>query len=305
MDEHEIRRRLEREISAPDFASIWEYLVNEGWLTEPWDDLLHQAKLLARLQRQTLQRASSYTGPRPGRVSQVPEEVEEPADLTPYEARAARAYSHYLALQAGRRLDVQLFRRRYLRGGLLGEEEALRFINDAAYRQAGSTCVLEFLDGEGKTHRVEVQRRSRLDRLRKISLDLARSLPWSPGGAAAFVLTGEVRENSPLFGYVVGGRLVVEAGPWISSRSVSALHHRLQRRVRGGDNRPVSSRALELFVFVEERTNQRGERPSWGELLQMWNAAHPEQPFSDRAALMRSYRRAHRALLGKEPPRAW
>lgn len=313
MDEAEIKARLQRDVNALDFDSLWGELESRRWVGEVlsgetgYEDLVDEATALAGFQRRTLEAAGGYSGSRPGRPERkAGEGTPEPWEMADdsYAVEMARTYSSYLAVRAAKRENIEHFRDSVLGGEMLAAEEVAGFVERHA--ESGSGLYLEYLDADGGVCRLEVRPHSEADWLRRRVAGLVRSYPWTVAQATAFVLTGEPPEVPPLIGYSRDDGISISASPWVSEREISRFFHYLQRRVRGDkDNRPVSERARDVLLFVSERMDRRGERPGWGELLAAWNAANPERTFTDRAGFMRTYERAHRALLSKEPPVPW
>ena len=125
---------------------------------------------------------------------------------------------------------------------------------------------------------------------------------------------------SPLWGWTRDGAITLTVAPWISEKSVSRFYRHIQRRMRGGDNRPLTdhSRAVLLFVsehWVRQEQQPSGEkwvregiswwRPSWSMLHELWNERYPEWEYERREDLFKAYQRAHRVLHSKDSPRSW
>ncbi len=338
MDKWALKRRLKRDAGAPSseaFEIVWEDLVDEQRVTEAiedgergYADLLDEAKRLVNLQRRTLEKAGSYSGSRPGRVSagEVSEE-NVTIDLSDYELLCTRTYSQYLSIWAAKRSDVLQFRAHTLgrawptgwetdedlenlaTTALLPEDDALALVRSPEHRALGGPWLSYAESDQAEVFHVEVRPGSVLDRLRKRSEELAKSLPWHVADAARWLLTGAPVGVSPIRGRINknDATITVTTRPFVDARTATVLYRRAQRQLRDGDNRPVSERACAVLLFVSERTSQQGERPGWGRLIKEWNSSYPPSwTFrDDRAGFMRAYRRAHRALLGKNPPAAW
>ncbi len=75
----------------------------------------------------------------------------------------------------------------------------------------------------------------------------------------------------------------------------------LQRQLRGGDNKPVSDKAINAFLFVIEQADERREIPSWEEVRKRWNKRYPEQPYERREDLYRAYQYVRKVLLPVPP----
>jgi hypothetical protein len=69
------------------------------------------------------------------------------------------------------------------------------------------------------------------------------------------------------------------------------------RVIHGGHtNRPVESGTLTLVDFVDEHTDQDGTRPTWEELMQLWNVRGLGRHFDDYRTFSKTYRRAREKL---------
>ena len=81
--------------------------------------------------------------------------------------------------------------------------------------------------------------------------------------------------------------------PWISEETI----RRAYRSLHENDNRPLGSKVLFAFRFVDEHT-EPGQTPKWAQLTRLWNARNPEpeQTFGDGCALKRAYERAEMRL---------
>lgn len=127
--------------------------------------------------------------------------------------------------------------------------------------------------------------------------DLGRWLvgryPWSLRDAAWFVLTGESPKIEPIriSHQDSDGMYNIAFAPWVSEKTIRLAY----RRVQVSDNRPLGSKSLYAFRFVDEHT-ELGQTPKWTELTAQWNEQHPNDKFRDRSALRRAYKRAERRL---------
>jgi len=62
-------------------------------------------------------------------------------------------------------------------------------------------------------------------------------------------------------------------------------------------NRPVESGTLTLVDFVDEHTDQDGTRPTWEELVQLWNVRGLGRHYDDYRTFSKTYRRAREKLV--------
>lgn len=328
--EKKLKDRLRRGVPAPAFESLWQRLLEEDYIEDGhprdgYEDLKADAERIANIQRETLEEAGTYSGPRPGRTPREEADESTPEELTEYELRCARAYSEYIGTQTAKRPDVLQFRVFALGGAwptgeeadeeleelagaaLLGRDEALALASSREYQDPGSGLRLRYApDDEAKIFVVEVGHGSILDKLRGLSEKLADGLPWHPADAARWLLTGVPVKATPIRTrrYHHDDTITITALPFVDARTVTASYRRMQRRLKGGDNQRVSAKALDVLLFVEERTNLDGERPGLGALLKEWNARHPGHAYKNREDLYRACRRAYVALIGRGPLQA-
>ena len=78
--------------------------------------------------------------------------------------------------------------------------------------------------------------------------------------------------------------------PWISEKTIM----RAFRVVRGPS---LGDKTVRVLRFVSGQADQEGRLPSWPALLNRWNAANPDEKYSDRSALSKAYGRAIVALV--------
>ncbi len=138
-----------------------------------------------------------------------------------------------------------------------------------------------------------------LDWLRKISVELNKSLAWPEAQAAWYVLTGRPPLIYPL--HATGGaaendQVVITVSNWVPAKTVAAFYRSLQIRSRHTHRRPPSSRSLDVFWFVEQRVESLGERGPWRSILNEWNVARPTQVYTDARRFARDYARAEAAM---------
>ncbi len=78
--------------------------------------------------------------------------------------------------------------------------------------------------------------------------------------------------------------------PWISEETLM----RAYRAIRGPS---PGDKTVRVLHFVSGQADDDGVLPSWTTLCNRWNAANPDEKFSDKSALRRAYRRAVEALV--------
>jgi hypothetical protein len=87
--------------------------------------------------------------------------------------------------------------------------------------------------------------------------------------------------------------------PWISEKTFRKAYRKCQNVVQGGDNRRMKERTLAVMRFVTEHTDDEGNRPSWTQLIDLWNEEHTgEWRVKDRFGLRKAYLRAEEELAG-------
>jgi hypothetical protein len=263
----------------------------------------------------------------PGRVAQQIVDV----DLDDYERQCAETASLYLAKKAARLSEVRRFRQERLGGKLLTTEEAEEFLREelkaaepddrplsdldelriAQVNGMGLEELLEFvvpIDSpavglsqllfpyEGLFGTVELEKEIATN-YRDLILDLAGTFPWHPYDAARFLLTGERPEVVPLELSYNRQVFTLNFAPWISEKSIRKAYRKCQKVVRGGDNRRMKERTLAVMRFVIEHTDDKGKRPSWSQLTDLWNKEHTGAwTFKDRFGMRKAYLRAAKEL---------
>lgn len=144
---------------------------------------------------------------------------------------------------------------------------------------------------------------SLLDILRRQSDLLAKRYDWRGEDAVWFFLTGEPPKLSTL---KLGVRLNMwghkatinlEVAPWVSADMVKENYRKVQRQVLGKRSHELPLRSLAVFRFVERKTREAGELPSWPKLLTSWNAENPEWEYSNFRGLYQTYHRTYDKLL--------
>jgi hypothetical protein len=112
---------------------------------------------------------------------------------------------------------------------------------------------------------------------------------------ASFVLTGEAPTVEPikLMWDPHKDNFILELRPWTWKAALGQAY-----RVIHGErsNRPIESGTLTLLEFVNERTDESGNRPTWEELRKLWNDRGLGQPYEDYRTFRKAYSRAHEKL---------
>jgi hypothetical protein len=150
--------------------------------------------------------------------------------------------------------------------------------------------------------------------LAEISRRLSREFRWRMGDADWFMLTGyvpfvkpvsvSVRQSShrdlPNYlnrpYYLEGSNfmvdtaeIVITAEPWVDSDIVVGAFKEVQKQVRGGDNRKITTKTLKAVRFVARRLG--ADKIRWPELRVGWNEAHPGMRYNNRNDLYEAFRR--------------
>jgi hypothetical protein len=335
MNEVQLRRKFDKEVSAPDKERLWEWLKEDHYVSEVcrgisgWEEFKGEADRLAKRQWQVSGRLKP-----PGRAARTIVDVE----LDYYEKECAQTASLYLAKKAASRPEVRRFRQERLGGKLLTTEEAEEFLRGELQREepddlhspseldwtwsafVDDMSLVELLEyvvpieqsAVASSQRVLFPYEGAIGRMyseKKIAknyselcLYLAAIFPWHPYEAALFLLTGKRPEVVPLeLSYNRYRRVfTLNFAPWISEKTIRKAYRNCQKVVQGGDNRRMKDRTLAVVRFVTEHTDDEGRRPlSWSQLTDLWNQHHTsEWRFKDRFGLRKAYLRAEEELAG-------
>jgi hypothetical protein len=332
MNEVELRRRFDKEVSAPNKELLWKWLKEDHYVSEVcsgvsgWEEFKAEAGRLANRHWQSSGRVKP-----PGRAAQTIVDV----DLDDYEKECAEVASLYLAKKASSLPEVRRFRQQRLGGRVLTTEEAKEFlkreelsdlsgleprhkdsyiswVNDMSAEELADLVTPRvgkrvysvqneiFPDSYQSSPIIVVGSRERLDYGGLIQY-LTAIFPWAPDRAGWFLLTGERPEVVPLrFSYHRSRQVfTLYFAPWISEKTIRKAYRKGQKVVQGGDNRRMKERTLAVVRFVAEHTDDEGNRPSWAQLTDLWNEQHPgEWKFKDRFGMRKTYQRAGKELAG-------
>jgi len=134
--------------------------------------------------------------------------------------------------------------------------------------------------------------------LEALGRSLVARYPWPLRDAAWFVITGEAPEVEALNIEVDRARdtCTITLAPWISEKTL----RRAYRGLHENDNRPLGSKVLSAFRFVDENT-EPGRTPKWSELTRLWNKRcrdrnREDLTFFDGSALKKAHERAEARL---------
>lgn len=161
--------------------------------------------------------------------------------------------------------------------------------------------ALQYRADEGHIEIMRVERSSVLYHLYEVSGMLAGNLFADEAGATRFVLTGEWPQAPPLEAEIGAGSITLTTSPWISEKTLRHFYLQLQRRLRGGDNRPIEEKARDGLLFVTEHTDAQGRKPTWEVLRKLWNERYPRRRFENRGDFYKAYQRAEKVLVPAPP----
>jgi hypothetical protein len=157
------------------------------------------------------------------------------------------------------------------------------------------------------TYDLHVWPHSPLDELRRLADELARSYPWQPAQAAAFVLEGVIPLATPFMlrlpqpvheGRPRRAKLTMEVDLWMPAGEVLRAYREVQRAVLPGHNRPVGPASIELVNYVMSvRATESDRRSTWRTLLDRWNLEHPGRRYASYRSFRSAFERASRSLL--------
>lgn len=276
------------------------YAVNDK---ENWDEVERDAKEIL---------AGNYPGAGDGSLGRKKRPAPREIAVKPEKdtLRRAEAFAEVAAVMADRHPDVQRFRRSYLSGKTLTEDEARAFFE----RQDGP-----------------LGKKPLLKKLFKLAEKLSRIYCWREGDAAWFVLTGytppvrplevkvyvspapkgsgkprtRIRGRSPAR-YVAEvpdpsdyypdtARITVTAHAWVGEKEFRRAFRDAQRQVLGGSDAAgrMPERSLEVIKFVSGWIRERGEKISenWAERGAAWNERRREWAYSDYRAFRKTFAR--------------
>ena len=338
MNEVTLRRKFDKEVSAPDKELLWKWLKEDRYVSEVcrgisgWREFKDEADRLAKRQWQMSGRVKP-----PGRAARTIVDV----DLDSYENECAETVSLYLAKKAASLPEVRRFRQERLGGKLLTTEETEEFLREElkgdvpddrplseleemwiAYlshmdleellefiqpvvspADASSPDLLFPYESPGMLVMTREKREKIAKNFRDLCLYVVAIFPWNLDEAALFLLTEECPEVVPLqLSYHRRRRVfTLNFAPWISEKTFRKAYRKCQKVVQGGDNRRMKERTLAVMRFVTEHTDDEGKRLlSWSQLTDLWNKEHPgEWDFKGRSGLRRAYLRAAEELVGR------
>jgi len=207
--------------------------------------------------------------------------------------KRAEVLAEVAATLCDNHLEVQRFRRKYLPGRLLTDEEASSFLNERGGPQGTNKAVRRTARNPKWTLRLDAKRYATPSDMRGLlglSNKLSKAYGWSEGDALWFVLTGYIPPIRPLTvelyintsNWPSGDyepfipRITVTAHAWVQANEVEKAFRDAQRQLFGGDAPPQKNeRRLEVVKFVVRRMRER-PRESWEERRKAWNRRSPK-----------------------------
>jgi len=144
---------------------------------------------------------------------------------------------------------------------------------------------------------------SLLYELRERSILLAKTYDWKEEDAVWFFLTGEPPNLGALtLAFRISARsskatINLKVASWVSPDVVKKNYQKVQSLILTERPHELPIRSLTVFRFVERKTRERGELPSWPELLEAWKAEHPEWAYENFRGLRQAYYRTRNNLL--------
>jgi hypothetical protein len=297
-----LRRRMQRRLGRRISRAAWELAESERVLSdaldpetrEPGEELLfaffqrllrvEDARIAAEAARDRRKRRSAELGPDQGpRV----------------EAISRLAADHAAGDEA-----VLAFRRGVLgRVDPMSAEDAESYLDRPEARgfdHAHRTALLRYQNAH-ISRDIHVAPGSPLDGLRRLADDLARSYPWQPSQAAAFVLEGLIPLATPFLVSVkltpqgdrpARSKLTMEVDLWMPASEVLRAYRQARQRALPGHNKPVGDRSIDVVNFV-----MRSDASTWPARLGQWNDANPGRGYGDYRQLRTAFERASRSLL--------
>jgi hypothetical protein len=285
---------------------------------ESWQELVAKAKACMKESRE---QSEIYVRP-PGRGEDrgAPDEVAvEPAENV---MKRAEALAEVLATMCADHPKVQRFRRKYLHGRLLTDEEARSFLDKRGGPQGTDKAVRKTapiqkwsLHTQAKRYSTPIEMRELL----RLADKLSKTYGWREGDALWFVVTGCVPPVRPLevemfvhtstgpYRYYnpITARITVTALAWVNPEEVGGAFGDAQRQLLRGDPPPPTrdEGTLEVVKFVARRMRERPAE-TWEDRWKAWKRTNPSCPYNSYSAFRQVYDRFRRRYVYRryEPP---
>jgi hypothetical protein len=258
------------ELADEVFQRAWESLQNEGWSEE---DLERADRVRGECLKLLKERLAAL-GVRKTRV-RVPAWI-----------RQAYGLSDYYATVAAEDKELCDFRKEVLENRLLERSDVITWLSQRS--GTDRTQELAYVDGQQEVRFASTAGNPKLQRLGRLSDNLAKNFQWRPAAATTFILTGSPPLRWPIAVYQQGGSIRIDAAPWVPSGTVSQAYSRARRRLRYSSLRvPLSPRHLKLINFVFAR----GRQPSRKMCREEWNPQFPNWAYRSENNFIRDYHR--------------
>src|SRR5215216_4532434 len=293
------RARLAHELDDEDVPDdIWGYVMKlglpyeaiTGGGDESWQALVGEARAYWKKSRGQV--ATSFLPPGRGKERGAPDEVAvHPSENV---TKRAEALAEVAATMCDNHPEVQRFRRKYLPGRLLTDEEARSFLDARGGPQGTGRAVRWTVPNRkwllhpqsGGRYRAPIEMRELLG----LADQLSKAYGWREGDALWFVLTGYIPPLRPLevemyiptftgtsrYYDPIMARITVTAHVWVQAGEVGDAFRDAQRQLLRADAPPpAKERTLEVVKFVARRMRERkGE--TWEDRWKAWNRTCPE-----------------------------
>jgi hypothetical protein len=237
--------------------------------------------------------------------------------------KKAEALAEVFATLAENHREVQRFRRRYLPGWPLTDEQAREFLNKRGGPQGTDKAVRRSAPNPKWSLHPAAKRfltPSEMRELLGLADKLSKAYGWKEGDALWFVLTGYIPPIRPLevemFIHMSTGpsrdhdpitaRITITAQAWVQADEVAGVFRDAQRQLLRSDAPPTirDERTLEVVKFVARRMRDHG-RETWDERWKAWNRTHPKGwRYSAYSGFRQAYDRFMRRYVYRkyEPP---
>ena len=222
----------------------------------------------------------------------------------------AEALAEVFATMAENHPEVERFRRTYLPGWPLSDEQTREFLNNRGGPQGTDKAVRRSapnpkwaLHPAAKRFTPPLEMRESLGLADKLS----KAYGWTKGDALWFVLTGYTPPLRPLevdmfihmstgpsrYYNPITARITVTAQAWVDSDEVAGAFRDAQRQLLRSDAPPPprDERTLEVVKFVTRRMREE-EAETWSKRRKAWNRTRPKRwRYSDYRGFRQVYER--------------
>jgi hypothetical protein len=258
---------------------------------ESWQELVAEAKAHMKNSRE---QSEAYGQP-PGRGKDRGAPAEVAVEPSENVMKKGEALAEVLATTCADHPEVQRFRRKYLHGRLLTDEEARSFLDERGGPQGTAKAVRRTARNPKWALHPYAKRYATPSDMRELlglSDKLSKAYGWSEGDALWFVLTGYIPPIRPLEVELIINtsttwpsrvyepfipRIIVTAHAWVQAEEVERAFRDAQRQLFRGDAPPQKDeRRLEVVKFVARRMRER-DGETWEERQKAWNRRCPKE----------------------------